>query len=407
MQINDEGKSNGFISYSFNPFTAKTYPLGVAQGLATEAKIKELHLKALADFDLMQDSLPSKADAYSIVPGQVVFLNGYGQDEYNHERCIVYKVTEDQYFYICEDSLKISHDSLNNLKDIKEKFGIGYYYKKGDVIQDPEFINNLLIDAHEKKAKDEAEKPAREAQERAEHEKAVNELLEKYPYLIRSDKNGGVHVAKNIRIELKRAFPDVKFSITSEYSSVNIKWTDGPSLSSVKRITDKYEDHTTDFTGDFRDYTPSLFNDLFGGCNYIFEHRSWSESTEQKFIDWATEKRSNDVNRDARHLFYDSDIPASDFIITRREDEHGWHVESVAAEFIEEPQPDSVIISNTRGKINRNTEKNGIEISFDHKPDDKVLESLKKAGFRWSKFNRVWWAKYSDSLMEVAKSILL
>lgn len=49
-----------------------------------------------------------------------------------------------------------------------------------------------------------------------------------------------------------------------------------------------------------------------------------------------------------------------------------------------------------------NTEKNGIEITFDSKPAAAVLETIKAAGYRWSRARRLWWAKQSPTAMEAA-----
>ena len=52
-----------------------------------------------------------------------------------------------------------------------------------------------------------------------------------------------------------------------------------------------------------------------------------------------------------------------------------------------------------------NTEKNGIEIRFDAKPAAEVLESIKAAGYRWSRGRRLWWAKQSPKALETAQAI--
>ena len=52
----------------------------------------------------------------------------------------------------------------------------------------------------------------------------------------------GKLAAKNIRQELKAAFPGVKFSVTKrDYGSVSVKWTDGPTVDQVDAITGKYK----------------------------------------------------------------------------------------------------------------------------------------------------------------------
>lgn len=46
-------------------------------------------------------------------------------------------------------------------------------------------------------------------------------------------------------------------------------------------------------------------------------------------------------------------------------------------------------------KVTYNEEKHSVEVGFARKPDAKVLDSLKSAGFRWAKGNKVWYRKIS------------
>jgi len=42
-----------------------------------------------------------------------------------------------------------------------------------------------------------------------------------------------------------------------------------------------------------------------------------------------------------------------------------------------------------------NSDKDGIEIQFSEKPDDETRSSLKREGFRWSRRQGLWWARYT------------
>lgn len=55
--------------------------------------------------------------------------------------------------------------------------------------------------------------------------------------------------------------------------------------------------------------------------------------------------------------------------------------------------------------IKINNELNGIEISFDSKPEAAVISSLKENGFRWSPKNKLWYAKQTAERMAYAESI--
>lgn len=51
-----------------------------------------------------------------------------------------------------------------------------------------------------------------------------------------------------------------------------------------------------------------------------------------------------------------------------------------------------------------NQELNGIEISFDEKPEAATLDSLKTAGYRWHRVKKVWYAKQTNERLTLAKS---
>lgn len=59
---------------------------------------------------------------------------------------------------------------------------------------------------------------------------------------------------------------------------------------------------------------------------------------------------------------------------------------------------------NTDIEISFNEEKNGIEIKFDGKPERAVLENLKANGFRWSRYQKIWYAKDTEERREFIKS---
>ena len=52
-----------------------------------------------------------------------------------------------------------------------------------------------------------------------------------------------------------------------------------------------------------------------------------------------------------------------------------------------------------------NDEKNGVEIYFTDKPSEQVRDSLKVNGFRWSKYNKCWYAKQSNETLSLAETL--
>lgn len=112
---------------------------------------------------------------------------------------------------------------------------------------------------------------------------AAKQLQAAYPYLVACelDRCSYVQAAKNIRIELKRAFAGVKFSVVSKsYSggnSIRVSWTDGPTSQQVGEITCKYSGGDFDGSIDLYTYSRSAWTDAFGDAKYIFCSRDYSD----------------------------------------------------------------------------------------------------------------------------------
>jgi N12 class adenine-specific DNA methylase len=56
-------------------------------------------------------------------------------------------------------------------------------------------------------------------------------------------------------------------------------------------------------------------------------------------------------------------------------------------------------------RVTENADRNGVEVRFTAKPDAEVLGRLKAAGFRWSKPQKLWYAKRSDRTLAVANAL--
>lgn len=55
--------------------------------------------------------------------------------------------------------------------------------------------------------------------------------------------------------------------------------------------------------------------------------------------------------------------------------------------------------------VNMNQEQNGIEVSFDAKPDREVIEALKEAGFRWHHAKKLWYAKQTQDRINLVSML--
>lgn len=100
-------------------------------------------------------------------------------------------------------------------------------------------------------------------------------------------------IGRIVKAELKKAFPGVKFSVTSDYNSVNVSWTNGVTYKMVDEITSKYKMGHFDGMTDSYDYT-NRRNDV-PQVSYVFLNRTISEDIYEskfqeykaKYADWA------------------------------------------------------------------------------------------------------------------------
>lgn len=113
---------------------------------------------------------------------------------------------------------------------------------------------------------------------------AAKELQAKYPHLAptNNEQSGRITATKNIRIELKRAFPGVKFSVSSRTfsmgDSIDVSWTDGPTSKLVNKIINKYSGGSFDGMTDSYTYSHDAWTDAFGDAKYVHGTRHFSDA---------------------------------------------------------------------------------------------------------------------------------
>ncbi|KKN64667.1 hypothetical protein LCGC14_0489360 [marine sediment metagenome] len=157
--------------------------------------------------------------------------------------------------------------------------GVQWSISDGDLANEEEIQHALAYAELESRRKEMSDKEEAQAKEEcrkaflAAHPELTPVDPEKYDSLTK----GG----KNLRRELKDAFPETKFSVRSRsYSggdSIDINWTDGPTTEVVEKISGKYQQG--DFNGmeDIYEYSNSnVWPDVFGGAKYVMTNRSYS-----------------------------------------------------------------------------------------------------------------------------------
>lgn len=268
------------------------------------------------------------------------------------------------------------------------------------------------------------------------------EMLKKYSYLPNKCAEGYVSVAKvaqNLRVNLKAVFGNVKFGVRSKSFSggneISVEWVNGPTETMVEKETGKYEDSSTDFTGDYRDYTPNAFNDVFGGTKYMWTTRKMQDGFVMLVRDFCG------IAHDARHV-YDNGGHCDDPAWNKYHDVmHAWSktafpvgavitgVRKLTEEEITEankewtsrlvrygfiydaPTPKD---EPPKGKkpekvdgvtVTINEEKNGVEIRFPSKPSAEVIEGLKLNKWRWSRFGGCWYNRDTEENRAYANAL--
>ena len=275
----------------------------------------------------------------------------------------------------------------------------------------PDLTDEKLSELQELGRKKAAEEKAAKEQAAKDHAEAVAKCRRKYSYL----PNKGTYlrvakVAQNLRVELKRTFPGVKFSVTSKSFSmgddIDVQWNDGPTQATVEAVAGKYQHSHADMeTGDYWDYDPSAFNEVFGGTKFLFCSRKMSDETQAVlYAGIGNECRADWDKRQAIfNVFARSPLPIGAKVT-------GIAYSEAASEkrvtYAEPPTPeDRGTIFGINVTVSENREKHGIEIRFAERPPAETLENLKAHGWRWSRFSGCWYTRASDEARTFAEEI--
>ena len=129
-------------------------------------------------------------------------------------------------------------------------------------------------------------------------------------------KSSHSNCASAIREELKKVFPNVKFSVKSSNfaggDSVNINWENGPIVKDVEKITNKYQSGHFDGMTDMYEYSNSR-EDL-PQSKYVQTRREISEDVNSVVFEalkevFAEDTPSDDLKRYAYRIIQKSTIP--------------------------------------------------------------------------------------------------
>lgn len=124
------------------------------------------------------------------------------------------------------------------------------------------------------------------------------DLRAEYPELSphRQGESSQACAARNVRNALARAFPGVKFSVTSasasQTSSVSVRWIDGPTEAEVEPFVDRHQYCDFDGSDDSSNYRRDgrEFRELFGSCRFAKVNREFSDAAIEYAISRVCER---------------------------------------------------------------------------------------------------------------------
>lgn len=159
-------------------------------------------------------------------------------------------------------------------------------------------------------AKDEADRIAAE-QKRIDKAKRRQEFIDQHPELEVGD--GYKTSAKNMRKQLRQAFPTTKFSVRSDHNSIRVEWEAGPTEEQVMEITRNYKAGRFDGMNDCYEYNHDRAWP-FGDVQYVFETRNYAPGHRDQAIALMTERfvsttPEDDIARYARQAYHRTTIP--------------------------------------------------------------------------------------------------
>ncbi|MTC74209.1 hypothetical protein GKR75_08020 [Providencia sp. wls1919] len=186
----------------------------------------------------------------------------------------------------------------NKTHRLPESILHGVQWQIENEILDKKTIKSLIkkSDEFEKAEKAAEEKTRNEFNQAVENQRNNNEYTHLTKITSKSDSEIKI-VGKNIRADLKKHFPKTKFSVRMRhYTSYYISWEDGVTVKEVEEILKKYKTGCFDAYTDYHYSVDSPFNKVYGGVDYIFTSRDFSEQSVEKAISLLLQNNNYDFD---------------------------------------------------------------------------------------------------------------
>lgn len=323
----------------------------------TENLLRQHHEQALAKVTEMYNNgeFPTKEAAYVVGVGQVVCNHDYSKS-------VIYGISKDgRTGYTAKlNGEGTGEVELDYIRDYDKKFGIGNYYIKGEIMSEEETQELATKAQAAQQVLDEA---------LALKDKEAKEQADKLQAFLSQYQRADTRTSSNL---LKRY-------ILEKY----------PTVSKVTVSTDKFSGGSSI---DVTYYAPEVVKEV-EDLKYKLQNTQYNHHSD------CHEHKSKKMEED--YLIHDGHILESysyAFIRYVQSDE----VRSISAPSTAER---TEVQGNEGCTMKLNDAKGGVELYFKGKPSDDLRIKLKSVGFRFSKFQVMWYAKQNTRTLALAKEL--
>ena len=332
-------------------------------------------------------------------------------DEYNNHKCSIWR----------EDAHLLVEEGIYTEEEIAAEFPFAFKTYDEECEEDNrptapmtgkqiEILKAVKV-ANDAKDKREKEEKARKFAE------AVENARKRFSYIPFPNQEGKYlkngEKSRNLRAVLAHEFPGVKFRVSTETysggSSATVSYENGPAYYKVEKLVDEFQTSRNEPMTDYWDYVPTATTQVCGGWSYTHVSRKVTDDKIKQYVEKFFAER---VGADKRYIESESylllnrtDIPTGAYAI------EGIEIDEQTNTFVMKIKEEKREVQSEKAKadkgdmVSENTEKKGVEIKFPSVPSEAIRNELKNHGFRWSKFNKVWYNRATTESLEAAHKI--
>lgn len=208
-------------------------------------------------------------------------------------------------------------------------------------------------------------------------------------------------IAAILRKELKKRYPDIKFSIRKDgYNALNADIKELPFIPFSKEYLAYQKESSPGYVEPFRG---TMFNEDYKkiekDINSLIQSYNFDNSdpmTDYFHVNFYGGRIELDYLHEKELLEQAKTAKESDFKYHPTDHPTNHPTNAGAGESK----------ANGNATVTHNTDKNGIEVKFAEKPESEIIAWLKEHKFRWSKRQKIWYRKFDTLTYDKVKARL-